>query len=246
MDLRNASADDFADQIEPSILDSKGLLDAMSGLVVWKSVIVLMAGLTAILLAATIVCTTNESCRNHIPTVQNMLNSALTSPFVTTAINIFQLMHILLAMSIYCMCKERTYYWSVLQLVLATLFHTALLLTLFLVSFLGWNHNWANVGALVIWGLWMLLTLRCLHKYYKYRTNRVEIRLMRGQWVCLAVYTLMIIVYVIFRALSVHTLSFQGKDRVVLATEVLGGLAGAVFLGIIMYQTRFVKMYMQS
>jgi hypothetical protein len=229
-----------------SVLDSQNFIEKMNGISIWKIVTMFLIALVGILLAAGIVCGTNDQCRNHIPTVQNMLNSHLAGPFITTAINIMQLIHIILSLSVFYMCKDKAQHWSILQILVASLFHFALLLTLFLVTFLGWDRNWSNVVALIVWMLWMLLVMKCLKKYHKYRVQRVEVSLLKWNWVCLLLYSISVVVYIVFRAISPDKLDFKGKDGVILSSEILGGLAGIVFIVLLVFHTRKVLFNMHA
>lgn len=246
MDVHDADFDRLDQGPAISLVDSDQFVERMNGINVWKIVITLLITLIVLFFTAGITCGINDQCRNHIPTLHNMLNSTLAAPFVTTGINLLQLMHILLSLALFYMCKEKARYWSILQFLGATLFHLALLLTLFLVTFLSWDRNWANVVAIVMWMLWMLLVMKCLKKYHKYRTHTTEITLLKWNWVLLLFFFLATIVYIVFRALHPTQMDFKGKDSAVLAAEIVGALSAVSFLVLLVYHTRKVTFNMYA
>jgi len=251
MDMTDDAFDRFdpmddEDPIGMSVLDSQSFVDRMNGLTIWKVIVVFLVTLVIILLTASIVCGTNDQCRNHIPTIQNMLNSHLASPFVVTAVNMMQFVHMTLALAVFYMCRDKARYWSILQLLSASLFHMTLLLTLFLVTFLGWDRNWTNVASIVTWIFWMLLVMKCLKKYHKYRIQRIEVTLLKYNWIALLFFFISTIVYVVFRALSPTRLDFQGKDTAVLVAEIIGGISTMGFIVLLIYHIRKVTFNMYA
>lgn len=220
-----------------------------NGFYIWKIMCVLLVAMVFILLTAAIVCGTNGHCAHHIPTIHNMLNSPLTAPFVTTSINIIQFVHILLSLALYYMCCRNAPYYNILQLIVSAIFHASLLLTLFLVTFLGWNRNWANVVSIGIWIIWMTLALKCLKRYYRYKPQRHvhrERTALKWNWVMLIGCFLFTVIYVVFRALNSTQFNFKNKDIVVLVAEVGGGLCILIFIILLIYHTRHILVSMYN
>ena len=228
-----------ADDEENLVVNDQAIA-LLNGWAVWKIVSALLVAMVVILIVASIVCGTNEQCRNHVPTLQNMLDSHLTSPFVTTAVNAMQMAHVMLVLALFTLTKDKALHWSILQFLVATLFHVVLFMTLFLVVFLGWDRNWANVGAIVVWMMWMLLVMKSLKKHHRYRTQRIEVTLLKWNWVCLAIFFISTVIYVVFRALRPTQMDFKGKDTAVLVSEILGGLSALGFMILLIFHTRKV------
>lgn len=202
-------------------------------------VLTLCVVLCAMLFASgAIVCGTDVQCRNHVPTVHNMLNSTTTAPYITVAFCFALFIHLILSAFIYIDCRKRAYYWCALQLVCAVLMYVCMFVTLFVLPATGWTNNWANIPVLVFIALWMLCSNVALSRA---RTRR---RCIGTQIALDALFGCCALIYIVVRA--VPTLEIPNKDAGILVVEVVGGLAVLAYLCLCIYQVRNAGMTMSG
>lgn len=104
-----------------------------------------------------------------------MLNdTAISAPFAVTAVNALQVAHFLAALALYYRCHPKSPRRARIQLALAGATHTALLLVLFLLPFLGWSQDWASGIAMGVWGAWELAVMFALQSIYRFRLQREQ------------------------------------------------------------------------
>ena len=124
---------------------------------IWKILLVMTGLVVFVLTGSAIICGTDNQCRNHVPTAQNMLNSTLSTPFFITGVNFALGAHFLIAASITYVTKGRSPYWAALQMTSAIIIYFCCIATLFVMPFVGWQNNWTNVTILVAIAIWMAL-----------------------------------------------------------------------------------------
>jgi hypothetical protein len=187
---------------------------------IWK-IMLTMTGLVVFVLAGSaIICGTDDKCRNHVPTVQNMLNSTLSTPFFITGVNVALGAHFIIAVSITYVTKARAMYWGVLQMTSAIVIYFCCIATLFVMPFVGWQNNWTNVTILIAIALWMVLSQISLRRGLR-NTIRWGFNIMYLYIVC-------VIPYIVVRAIP--DLPIQGKDAGLLVCEIVGALSFVMYM----------------
>lgn len=194
---------------------------------VWKIFATLFAIILFMFITSAIICGSNEECRYHIPTVSNMLNSTMTTPFLISGFNTAIGFHMLTVVSLYCMTVGTAYYWSILQASTAVLVYASLVITLFIIPFTGWEYNWANLGALVGLVLWMgtaqVSIIRGFHTSF------------RQTLIPFVLFVSCVIVYIAVRS-AVH--GVNERDVGLVVTESIGCVSFVVFMLMCIWQVR--------
>lgn len=187
---------------------------------VWK-ILLLLSGLVIFVLAGSaIICGTDDKCRNHVPTVQNMLNSTLSTPFFITGVNVALGGHFIIAACITYVTKGRAYYWGVLQMASAVIIYFCSIATLFVMPFVGWQNNWTNVTILAAIAVWMILAQIALRRGLR---NPI-----RWGFNIMWLYVICLIPYIVVRA--VPDIPIQGKDAGILVCEIVGSLSLVLYM----------------
>ena len=196
------------------------------GTPLWGLFLFFLVTIVGFFIATILVCALNVSCRELIPTLNNLLDSPLVAPFVIIAINTVLLLYWIVGMGIYFMTRERSPYWSKLQLLssYATLF--AVILTLFVFPFTSWNKNYANYLLILIIGIWMFFNLMCLKQFYRHEPEKRILICHFAIWI-LYIFT--------SGAYAVLRIFFQQNLSAILAIEICNGLAIVAFLAVAVF-----------
>lgn len=197
----------------------------------WELHLVLVLLLVFLFCGSAIVCGVDDACRNHIPTVANMLQSPLAAPFIITGFNAALLVHALVVVGIVVVASRRATYWCALQAVLAFSVYGALILTLFVLPFTGWANNWTNVVVLVAIGLWMVVAQVALMRGLR-QVNMVPLV------VSALVYWLCLIPYIVVRAIS--WMPLLNRDVGMLVCQVVGAVTLGVYVALCLMRVAHV------
>lgn len=169
-----------------------------------------------------IICGTDQMCRNHIPTVANMLNSTLATPFLVTGFNAALAAHFVTVSAIAFVAKHKAPYWAGLQVTSAILVYVSTIATLFVLPFTrSWYRDWANIfilSSLAVWMFFAEISIRKgIHNAATWQFTSM-----------LVLYTLSIVPYIVVRA--VPNLAIPQKDIGLLVCEITGGASLVVFV----------------
>lgn len=193
----------------------------------WKLVVVLIIIIVILFFTSLIICVTNDQCRNHIPTVNNMLNSTFTTPFVVSGMNAALGLHLVTATGLYYLTESKFPYWSYLQLFFAAAIYLSIIVTMMVFPFTGWQINWANVGIIVSLWLWMLIVLVSLFRHYRARTSPKQ-SLVKWNGVALLFFVVCSFIYLVLR--GIPQLDVIPKDDGILVVEIVGGISFFAFM----------------
>ena len=170
-----------------------------------------------------------------------MLNdTAISAPFAVTAVNALQAAHFLAALALYYRCLPKSPRRARIQLVLAGATHTALLLVLFLLPFLGWSQDWASEIAMAVWGAWELAVLFALQSIYRYRLQR-EQRYQVLSAVAFAGYVVSGVAYAVLRILGTRSLTM---DLALFVVECVSAGFVVAFMALLLVHTSTVRFTM--
>lgn len=168
-----------------------------------------------------IICGADVKCRNHIPTVANMLNSTIATPFLVTGFNAALAAHFVTVTGIAYVAKHKAPYWAMLQVTSAFLVYGSTVATLFVLPFTGWPNDWANIFILVSLAFWMMLAQIALRRGLR--------DALTWQFSSMTIlYSLTIIPYIVVRALP-H-LAIPKKDIGLLVCQVVGATSLVLFI----------------
>lgn len=193
----------------------------------WRLLALLVMVICMLCLTSIIICATNNQCRNHIPTVSNMLNSTLVAPFITGGLYGTLGLHLVIASGFYYMLHQQHPYWSYLQLFFADTIYLSVIITMLVYPFTGWQMNWAIVTILVTVALWMLIVLLSLIRYYQRRTSAKQ-RLVKFNGILCLLYIVCSIIYIVLR--GIPDLGIIPRDDGILVVEIIGGLSFFLFM----------------
>jgi hypothetical protein len=196
---------------------------------IWKIFIFLFAIVLFMFITSSIICGSNVECRYHIPTVSNMLNSTISTPFLISGFNVAIGFHLLTSASLYCTTIAYAYYWSVLQFAFAVVVYSTCFITLFIIPFTGWENNWANLSILVSLIIWMILAHLSIKRTFPRTANG---------WSAIPFYTFCscVLIYIIVRA--VPNLPENGRDIGMMVMEIVGSISFIAFMGMCVWYIR--------
>ena len=187
----------------------------------WKAYLILGAMVCILFVGSAIVCGTDEKCRNHIPTVANMLNNTIATPFLVTGFNAALAVHFITVSAIAFIARRKAPYWASLQAGSALLVYFFSVCTLFVLPFTGWPSNWANVFILASIALWMMLAQITIARGRRHVTTWPFTSMT-------VLYSLCILPYIVVRA--VPTLPIPNQDIGILVCEIVGAIALVLFV----------------
>lgn len=188
---------------------------------VWKIFTGAGVLLITLILSSVVVCGVNATCRNHIPTVSNMLSSTFAAPYLMGGLVIAFVFHAFIVWCLYHACNTKSYYWSNLQMFSAYLIYFTCIVTLYVLPFTsGWPDNWANVSILAALCFWMVVTIVSIWR-------GIPLRPIMWNVIMWLIYTSCVIVYIAVRAVSLPMIN---KDVGLLVSEIIGGLALVGFM----------------
>ncbi len=198
---------------------------------VWKIFLALFAIILFMFITSSIICGSNAECRYHIPTVSNMLNSTIATPFLVSGFNVAVGFHFLTILCLYCMTVAYAYYWSMLQVFFGIIVYATLVITLFIIPFTGWEHNWANVSTLAALVLWMVFAQISIKRGLRLQAFKQTI-------VPFIIFCCCVLVYIIVRAVDSAGLPENGRDIGIMVCEIVGALSFIVFMLMCIWQVR--------
>ena len=211
--------------------------------------LIVMVVIMVIMIAASfIVCFTDDTCKNRIPTTTNLLNSTFTAPFLVTAINAALISHGIIVIGVYFRTHYRAPQWSILQVILSIFAYASVCISLFISGKTGWNHDWGNLATLLIFIGWMICVQFAFKAVYKDRITR-EKKLLRISLCILVLYILVVIIYVVLRSVPIDKyVNEKSKQVGLLVSEILTAitLLGYTILTVIhTRRVRFSLLYKQ-
>ena len=188
-------------------------------IVIWKIFLFLFVIILFLFVSSAIVCGTDDGCRSNIPTIQNMLTSNLSVPFVISGLNVVLGIHLLISTFLFFTTNIKAPHFSALQVLSAVFSYVSCIVALFVLPFTGWANDWVNVSTIVILAFWMCFAQVSLKR------NLYSIR-----WFSLMtiIYICCIIPYIVVRA--VPDIPIYGKDVGLLVIEIVGGLSFVLFM----------------
>lgn len=192
----------------------------------WRMLAVLLVIVIILFFTSMILCFTNNQCRNHIPTVSNMLNSTFSAPFITSGMNAALGIHLITASGIYYMTEYNAFLWSWMQMFMACGMYLSIIITMFVFPFTGWETNWANLSIIITAALWMVCAIVALWRYYNRKISRKQ-KLVRWNFALFVVFLLCAISYIVVRAVP---LDIVPKDDGILVIEIIGGISFFCFM----------------
>ena len=193
----------------------------------WKMLVFLIGLIVLLFASSMILCGINNECRNHIPTMANMLNSTFSTPFLVSGLNAALGLHFITVLGLHQLTEPKAHYWSILQVFFAILIYASVVITLFVFPFTGWPSNWANVAIIVTFSLWELLVIMSLYRSRKQQYIRWYLSMF-------CFYAACSLCYIVLRA--VPNLSIVPRDDGILVVEIVSGLAVLGFFSICIAQ----------
>ena len=226
----------YSEYREQRLLNKKqGETSLYSLLLLLGIVIVLMIGTSAI------VCFTDETCKHRIPTMNNLLNSTFTAPFLVTGVNAAIGAHVLVVIGVYYRTRLATASWSRIQVLFALATYMSAGITLFVSAKTGWAHDWANVGTVIVLGCWMVCTQMALRSTYSGKIGAPRKLLIISLAICI-LYCILSIIYVVLRAVPVQKyVSEKNKHVGMLISEILSGITLVGYVTLAVLHTRRIK-----
>ncbi len=197
----------------------------------WKIFLALFAIILFMFITSSIICGSSLECRYHIPTVSNMLNSTIATPFLISGFNAAIGFHFLTVIFLYCMTISGAYYWSILQVSSGMIIYASLVVTLFIIPFTGWEHNWANVAVLSGLALWMIMAQVSIKRGLRTSSKKMLIPFL--------FYCSCVITYIVVRGVSAD-LPENGRDIGMMVCEIVGSISFIVFMLMCIWEVRFV------
>jgi hypothetical protein len=200
---------------------STAAIEPSSPIRLWKIYLILGSMVAFLFVGSAIICGSDEKCRNHIPTVANMLNSTLATPFLVTGFNAALVVHFVTVASIAFVAKHKAPYWAMMQMLAAVLVYGSTVTTLFVLPFTGWTNNWANIFILCTMAVWMMLAQVALRRGLR--------NAMGWPFTSMTIlYVLCVIPYIVVRAMP--TLPIPNKDIGMLVCQTVGACALVTFI----------------
>ena len=200
-------------------------------LAIFVVLIVLLFGISAL------TCAIANTCRNYVPTVQNMLTSPFAVPFVVSGMNAVWIMHLIIVVGIYSKTAARAPIWARFQVLEAVFVYASVAITALVFPWTGWSGNWANVAIIVNVSLWMIMCTVCVRGIYRDRISSKR-HLVWWNVGCAAAFIVSSIGYVIVRAV--------GTSTGVLVTEIVCGLTFMMFMVVCAAHVSSVKIQIES
>jgi hypothetical protein len=194
-------------------------LHSAAGIQTWKVFVFLFALIAFLIIASAIICGTDSKCTHNIPTVKNMLNSTMSTPFIVSGLNAALGVHLVTSTFLYWTTTVKAPYWSSLQMISAIIMYATCIITLFVLPFTSWQNNWANVATLVALVFWMVFVQISLKR------NRKSVVVL---FTVMLLYMVCVLIYIIVRA--VPDIPPEGRDVGILVVELIGGLAITAFM----------------
>ena len=199
-------------------------------------IIVIMIGSSAI------VCFTDDTCKDRIPTTTNMLNSTFTSAFLVTGMNAALAAHGIVVAGIFYRAKHRSHAWASAQVIIAVFVHASACISIFVASKTGWNQDWANVSTILALALWMICVQFALRAVYRDRIAKQR-NLLRASLVVFILYTIVCIIYVVLRAVPVDKyVNEKSKQVGILVSEILTAITLVAYNFLTVLHTRHVRL----
>lgn len=221
---------------------SKNEMSKESGETRLTSLLILLIIIIVIMIGTSwIVCFSNKTCKHQIPTMNNLLNSTFTAPFMVTGVNTAIGAHVIVVIGVYYRTYTRAASWAKIQVLFALLVYVSAAITLFVSSKTGWNHDWSNIATVILLNTWIVcvqIALRAIH------VNNIskERRLLRIGLGVAILYTLLTIVFVVLRAIPVEKyVSEYDKQVGLVCSEIMSGVTLIVFVVLVVMHIRKVK-----
>jgi hypothetical protein len=191
----------------------------------WYIFVVILLFIVALFISTFVVCGTNGKCRKEIPTLHNLLESTIVTPFLIMGLTAVFILHFLISIGIYFITKHRAGKFTVLLLIITFATYISIIITLFVFPFTAWDNDYANYLIICSLCLWMFITTLCLMKHYRNIIYRKKSLIM---WNITAgfVYTFASIGYFIVQTF------FPSQLSGILACEICSGVSIVVFLAV--------------
>lgn len=223
---------------DESILAEDEGTQQSKGYALWKVMLVLIGLACFLFMSSAILCGINVECRNHIPTLHNLMNSTFSTPFVVSGMNAVLGLHFISSVSLYQLTEARTRYWSLLQVGLACCIYLSTIITLFVFPFTGWEMDWANLSIIISTMLWQSVVVLCLWRHYAVHASRRT--LLKWSIACIVLYASCSLIYIVLR--GVQTLSLVARDDGMMVVEIVAGLSFLLFMGFVVVHTARVRL----
>lgn len=212
---------------DESMLGKMNTVEVVSGTTFWKCCLYLVIIIVMLFFTSLITCVTNDECRNHIPTVNNMLNSTLVAPYIDGGLYASLGLHLLVVTGLYHMICPKFPYYAYMQLFFASCIYLSIIITMLVFPFTRWQSNWANLSILVSTTLWMTLVWISLFRYYRARPMSSKSVLTKFNALSLVLFFLCALIYIVLRSTHLHIVP---KDDGILVVEIVGGLAFLAYM----------------
>ena len=211
------------------------------GIKLWKVLAAFCLVIVLLCTTSLVLCISEDQCRNNIPTINNMLNSTFTTPYVISGMNSALGLHMILVFALYSLTQVHSIMWSWMQLFTALLVYTSLILTLLVFPFTKWENNWAEVSVIVTLTVWMVVVMTSLYRYYgrKLDRKRKYLRINVGLFV---LYVVCSLIYIILR--SIGSMGIVPRDDGLLVVQLIGGLSIFGFMLICMIHVSHMTIQM--
>lgn len=207
----NLDNDNYQQEINPNVIKF------------WHIFVVIICFFLGLFISTFVICGTNNKCREHIPTMHNLMESTLILPFIITAVNIVFLLHFLISIGIYYLTKNRAQRFIIFQVISTIATYISIVITLFVFPFTDWKNDYANYFIIFSLCLWMLSNVICLIKHYKHnfyaKKNLIVWNISSAVTYCLSSIT-----YFILQ--TFFPLELAG----ILASEICSGLSIVIFM----------------
>lgn len=179
--------------------------------------------IVVLLVSSILVCATDTQCRERVPTLNNLLKSAMVMPFLITLLNLVFGLHIFTSVGMYYMTELKTPKWAKLVAITSVLTYVAVAVTLFIFPSTSWERDYANYLIILFVSLWMLTVVVCLKIHYQHSLFAKKYLYL---WTlgCAGVYMIASLVYIVLRS------GFPGELSGILVVEIFAGLAFFIFL----------------
>ena len=174
-----------------------------------------------------ILCFTNESCKQHIPSIHNLFNSPYTIPYIVSALNTMLSIHGILVVAVYAKTKTRSAIGSKVQILSALSLYISLCISLFVFPISLDNINYTSILILLSISIWMLSILLSLKDLYNGNMDPKRKYLLHVL-IVFFMYNIFAIIYM--------GLAFSYQNEIwVLFSEILCGLSILLYIILIFY-----------
>ncbi len=194
----------------------------------WHIFLVILVFLVGLFIATFVVCGTSSICKLQIPTLHNLMESTLITPFLITALNVIFLLHFLVSIGIYFLSKYRAKRWDIVLLIFTISTYGSIIITLFVFPFTDWDNDYANYLIIISLCLWMFAVNMCLINHYKHIIYRNK-HFIIWNIVAAVIYFISSVLYFVL-----HTF-FPLELSGILAVEICSGLSVVVFLAVCVF-----------